>query len=34
MKKTHSLISAFVSVALAFAVRGWHIDSDKHEHSL
>ncbi|MDY5830830.1 MAG: formylglycine-generating enzyme family protein [Treponema sp.] len=33
MKKTHSLISAFVSVALAFAVAGCHIDSDIHEHS-
>ncbi|MCI7109368.1 MAG: formylglycine-generating enzyme family protein [Spirochaetia bacterium] len=33
MKKTHSLISAFVSVALAFAVAGCQIDSDRHEHS-
>ena len=33
MKKTHSLISVFVSVALAFAVAGCQIDSDRHEHS-
>ena len=33
MKKTHSLISAFMSVALAFAVAGCQIDSDRHEHS-
>ena len=33
MKKTHSLISAFVSVVLAFAVAGCQIDSDRHEHS-
>ena len=33
MKKTHSLISDFVSVALAFAVAGCQIDSDRHEHS-
>ena len=33
MKKTHRWLSAFVSVALAFAVAGCHIDSDIHEHS-
>ncbi|MCI7798645.1 MAG: hypothetical protein MR555_02910, partial [Spirochaetia bacterium] len=33
MKKTHRWLSVFVSVALAFAVAGCHIDSDIHEHS-
>ena len=33
MKKTHRWLSAFVSVALAFAVAGCQIDSDRHEHS-
>ena len=33
MKKTHRWLSAFVSVALAFAVAGCHVDSDIHEHS-
>ena len=33
MKKTHRWLSAFVLVALAFAVAGCQIDSDRHEHS-
>ena len=33
MKKTHRWLLAFVSVALAFAVAGCQIDSDRHEHS-
>ena len=33
MKKTHRWLSAFVSVALDFAVAGSQIDSDRHEHS-
>ena len=33
MKKTHRWLSAFVLVALVFAVAGCQIDSDRHEHS-
>ena len=34
MKKTHSLISAFVSVALAFAVAGCQINSGNFDNGL